>query len=143
MSCVVPKNSASKQRHSNDPPNPIPSFIEVNVSGIPDGAPSTRIVKLSPSNPLETPKAKKAPLPIAPPASSSGFTQVHVSGIPEDTAASDGDIEEIFTVMIPECVQDISITMLECNVMRREDGACRGYCFLSFLTFEGARTVRF
>jgi hypothetical protein len=74
--------------------------------------------------------------------SSSGFTQVHVSGIPEDVTASDGDIEEIFTSMILEGMDDVSITMLDCNVVRTEDGASRGYCFLSFLTTEGAQKVR-
>mmetsp|Transcript_6770 Transcript_6770/g.18889 ORF Transcript_6770/g.18889 Transcript_6770/m.18889 type:complete len:98 (-) Transcript_6770:9-302(-) len=74
-------------------------------------------------------------------ASDDGFTQVHVSGLPPDI--SDAEVEDALTQAIQstrpvpaesEEPQQPEV-VLDCRVVRHKDnGTCRGYCFLSFLT---------
>jgi RNA recognition motif-containing protein len=64
------------------------------------------------------------------------WTQVHVSGLPQTAEPGDDAIEQMLE-------QRYSISSFDwagegSTLVKRQDGKCRGYCFLSFLTLNGA-----
>lgn len=67
----------------------------------------------------------------------SGFTQVHVTGIPVD--ADDEAIDATFEMAL---VNREEMGWCDTRVMRDNNtGACRGYCFLSFLSLAQAEAA--
>ena len=68
------------------------------------------------------------------------WTQVHVSGLPKSVEPNDDQLETLLKEhsMLSSCDWAGEGTTV---VKRMDDGTCRGYCFLAFLTLSGATTA--